>query len=193
MEITKAKLDELIAEVSTYKEIELLDIPSIDLYMDQITTFFDDRLGHLKRNEKDPILTKTMINNYTKEKVLMPPTKKKYTKNHIILLLLIYNLKQSLSINDIQALLSPLITEIDKKDFDLDELYSSFLEIKREDITKVKEMFDERLEAIKEKAEGINSRIENEQELILIVLMLINQANMQKRLAEKIIDSFFKK
>lgn len=193
MEITKAKLDELIAEVSTYKEIEPLDIPSIDLYMDQITTFFDDRLGHLKRNEKDPILTKTMINNYTKEKVLMPPTKKKYSKNHMILLLLIYNLKQSLSINDIQALLTPLITEIDKKDFKLDELYSSFLEIKREDVAKVRGVFDERLESIIEKVEGINSRIENEQELILIVLMLINQANMQKRLAEKIIDSFFKK
>lgn len=193
MEITKVKLDELIAEISTYKEIELLDIPSIDLYMDQITTLFDDRLGHLKRNEKDPILTKTMINNYTKEKVLMPPTKKKYSKNHIILLLLIYNLKQSLSINDIQALLTPLITEIDKKEFNLDELYSSFLEIKREDIAKVKEVFDERMESIIEKVEGINSRIENEQELILIVLMLINQANMQKRLAEKIIDSFFKK
>lgn len=193
MEITKVKLDELIAEISTYKEIELLDIPSIDLYMDQITTLFDDRLGHLKRNEKDPILTKTMINNYTKEKVLMPPTKKKYSKNHIILLLLIYNLKQSLSINDIQALLTPLITEIDKKEFNLDELYSSFLEIKREDVAKVKEVFDERLESIIEKVEGINSRIENEQELILIVLMLINQANMQKRLAEKIIDSFFKK
>jgi len=193
LEITKAKLDELIAEISTYNEIELFDIPSIDLYMDQITTFFDDRLRHLKRDEKDSILTKTMINNYTKEKVLMPPKKKKYSKNHLILLLLIYNLKQSLSINDIQTLLSPLITEIDKKDFTLDELYSSFLEIKKEDITRVKELFDERLEAIKEKTEGINSRIEDEQELILIVLMLINQANMQKRLAEKIIDSFFKK
>ena len=38
----------------------------IDLYMDQVTTFMDEHLSDCKRREDDKILTKTMINNYTK-------------------------------------------------------------------------------------------------------------------------------
>ena len=40
--------------------IEPAEIPSIRLYMDQMTTFMEDKLSPLKRREKDPILTKTM-------------------------------------------------------------------------------------------------------------------------------------
>ena len=77
--------------------------------MDQVTTFFNDKLGSLKRNEEDKILTKTMINNYTKGKVLMPAKNKKYTNEHMILLTLIYNLKQTISINDINTIFDPII------------------------------------------------------------------------------------
>lgn len=42
------------------------DIPKIDLYMDQITTFLEEQLKNTKRHEDDKIFTKTMINNYSK-------------------------------------------------------------------------------------------------------------------------------
>ena len=42
------------------------DIPNIDLYMDQVTTFMDTQLASTKRHPEDKILTKTMINNYAK-------------------------------------------------------------------------------------------------------------------------------
>ena len=59
------------------------DVPEIDLYMDQITTFMESQLAVTKRTEEDKIMTKTMINNYTKNKLLPPPIKKKYTKDHL--------------------------------------------------------------------------------------------------------------
>lgn len=83
-------------------------IPDIDLYMDQVTTFMDSNLKDSKRYDSDKILTKTMINNYAKNDLLPPPLKKKYSKEHILVLIFIYYLKNILSISDIQTLLSPL-------------------------------------------------------------------------------------
>ena len=84
------------------------DIPNIGLYMDQVTTLMDTRLASSKRYPDDKILTKTMINNYTKNKLLPPSNKKKYSREHIFLLIMIYYLKSILSISDIQSLLEPL-------------------------------------------------------------------------------------
>ena len=88
--------------------IKTEDIPNIGLYMDQVTTFMDEQLEACKRYEDDKILTKTMINNYTKNKLLPPSNKKKYSREHIFLLIMIYYLKSILSISDIQSLLEPL-------------------------------------------------------------------------------------
>ena len=84
------------------------DIPNIDLYVDQVTTFIESQLSSLKRDEDEKILTKTMINNYTKNHVLPSPDKKKYSKDHVLTLILIYYLKSFLSIKDIQTLLEPI-------------------------------------------------------------------------------------
>ncbi len=84
------------------------DIPNIDLYVDQVTTFIDSQLESVKRTEDEKVLTKTMINNYTKNHVLPSPDKKKYSKDHVLTLILIYYLKSFLSIKDIQAILEPV-------------------------------------------------------------------------------------
>lgn len=96
---------------STLPDLKADDIPNIDLYMDQVTTFMDSHLGGARRNETDKVLTKTMINNYAKNKLLPPPEKKKYTKEHLILMLFIYYFKGFLSMQDIRFLLQPLSAE----------------------------------------------------------------------------------
>lgn len=91
----------------TYVKTE--DIPNIDLYMDQVTTLIETRLKNTSRNpESDKILTKTMINNYAKNDLLPPPNKKKYSREHVLMLIFIYYFKGILSISDIQTLLKPL-------------------------------------------------------------------------------------
>ena len=68
----------------------------------------DTRLAGSKRYPDDKILTKTMINNYAKNKLLPPPVKKKYSPEHMMLLVFIYYFKNILSITDIQTLLAPI-------------------------------------------------------------------------------------
>ena len=85
------------------------DIPKIDLYMDQGLTFLSERLRRtVRKSEADKLLTKTMINNYVKNKVLIPPVKKKYGRDHILLLMLIYYMKNFLAIDDIRKIVEPV-------------------------------------------------------------------------------------
>ena len=101
----------LRAVMEEFKDLSYIlpeDVPDIPLYMDQITTFMDSKLGSCKRYPEEKILTKTMINNYTKNKLIPPPDKKKYSQDHLFLLIYVYYLKDFLSISDIKTLLTPL-------------------------------------------------------------------------------------
>ena len=112
------------------------EIPQIDLYMDQVTTFMDEHLRSSKRFEEDKILTKTMINNYTKNNLLPPPVKKKYSSEHMLLLIYIYYLKNFLSINDIQSILNPLTEKFfgSEDGLSLSDIYRQIVELEQENI-----------------------------------------------------------
>jgi len=105
---TKQFLSDILDEFNKIDYVKPEDIPNIDLYMDQVTTFMDSQLATSKRHEDDKILTKTMINNYAKNDLLPPPEKKKYSKEHVLTLIFIYYFKSILSISDIQSILNPI-------------------------------------------------------------------------------------
>ena len=94
-------------------------LPDLDLYVDQITTFLTRHLAKTIRFEDDKIMTKTMINNYTKNHLLPPPDKKKYSRDHILLMIFIYYFKNFLPISDIKTILAPLTQKYIHKDADL--------------------------------------------------------------------------
>ena len=104
MEDNKPELKKKIRSMLHLDFILPEDLPNIDLYMDQVTRYMDEMLGGNKRNEEDKVLTKTMINNYTRNHLVPPPNNKKYSREHIIQLIYIYYLKNVLSISDIQHL-----------------------------------------------------------------------------------------
>jgi len=104
------------------------DIPNIDLYMDQVTAYLSDKFRAVKRHEDDKLMTKTMINNYAKSRLLPSPERKKYTKDHIMVLILIYFYKNILSINDVTKLLTPLLDKhFHNDDMPLEEIINTFL------------------------------------------------------------------
>ena len=107
------------------------EVPNIDLYMDQVTTFMDEHLKFSKRYPDDKLLTKTMINNYTKNNLLPSPHKKKYTKEHMLLLVFIYYFKSFMSINDIQSILTPLTEKFftNEGSISLEDLYKEIFTI----------------------------------------------------------------
>lgn len=195
MDYNKESLNKLVEEIVGAKDISLMEIPCVDLYMDQVTTFFNDKFASLKRNEEDKILTKTMINNYTKGKVLMPAKNKKYTNEHMILLTLIYNLKQTISISDINIVFDSIINTKAPKDISLslEDLYNNFLDIKEVQNQEFVCDINKDTEFIKGKIKEMGREEGELIELILMILLLINKANTQKRMAEKLIDNFLNK
>lgn len=185
------KLQKLIDEVKNTNIIKTDDFPNINLYMDQITTFMDSSLNEFKRYNKDKILTKTMINNYAKAKILPPPIKKKYNKNHMMLLVIIYHLKSIISINDINKLLKPITDElnINENSETLEKVYIEF--------TKLQNLENQNIfDSLIEQNNYLNSQsigsIMNKDKIypIISILNLAIQANKEKRLAEKILDNF---
>jgi hypothetical protein len=195
MDYNKESLNKLVEEIVSAKDISLMEIPCVDLYMDQVTTFFNEKFESLKRNEEDKILTKTMINNYTKGKVLMPAKNKKYTNEHMILLTLIYNLKQTISINDINIIFDSIIDTKAPKgiSLSLEDLYNNFLDIKEVQNQEFTRDINKDTEFIKGKIKEMGREEGELIELILMILLLINNANTQKRMAEKLIDNFLNK
>ena len=125
--MNKETLENLVEKESQKSSIMSKDIPDLDLYMDQIMTLFEIHLANHKKNEDDKLLTKTMINNYSKAKVITPVKGKKYTKEQIIQMLIIYQLKNNLSIQEIKELLTPIY----ESDTYLSLLYDHFIDIKQ--------------------------------------------------------------
>lgn len=191
MDFNKETLICLIKEFADLEGIELSDIPNIDLYMDQVTTFFDDKLENWKLEDDDKILTKTMINNYAKADILFPPIKKKYSKEHMVLLIIIYHLKQILSLNDIHTVLSPIIQKKIQKDFDsnnLFDLYEQFLLIQNNEFKSFEKDFSKTVNELFDKSDIDNGK--NYTLLLIIIINLVISSNIRKVFAEKLIRKF---
>ena len=105
---TNDLLNSILASLSRIDYVKSTDIPNIDLYMDQVTSFMEKQLKSTKRNADDKVLTKTMINNYAKNNLLPAPVKKKYSKEHLLILTFIYYFKNILTMKDIETLLRPI-------------------------------------------------------------------------------------
>ena len=138
---TEDLINSIIESLNRIHHIKLEDIPNIDLYMDQVTTFMESRLRNSTRNPgEDKILTKTMINNYAKNDLLPPPVKKKYSKEHLILLIFIYYYKGILSINDIQILLKPLTEKYFQTngDLNLGTIYEEVFSLEKAEVEDLK-------------------------------------------------------
>lgn len=112
-------IEEVFKRYSDGSYIKASMLPDLDLYVDQITTFLTRHLAKTIRFEDDKIMTKTMINNYTKNHLLPTPDKKKYSRDHILLMIFIYYFKNFLPISDIKTILGPLTDKYFHKDADL--------------------------------------------------------------------------
>jgi len=90
------------------------EIPSIDLYMDQLVGFLEDTLAPLYQ-PGEKIITRSMVNNYVKQGVLASAAGKKYTRSHIAYLIVICTLKQTFSIAEIDRLIRMQIASFDTR------------------------------------------------------------------------------
>lgn len=184
-------VNSLLRKLSKLNYIKPGDVPNIDLYMDQVTTFMDEHLSDVKRYADDKTLTKTMINNYTKNDLLPPPVKKKYSRNHIYILVFIYYFKNILSISDIQKLLAPLNNDFfeDNNDCSLDSIYKEVYKLEKEQVSNISKDVISQYRRSEKAFEEIQ---DDEQKRFLQLFTLVTQLSfdvyMKKNIIESIID-----
>ena len=185
-------LNSILESVSQIDYIKPEEIPNIDLYMDQVTTFMDSQLKSSKRYPEDKILTKTMINNYAKNHLLPNPDKKKYSKEHILMLIFIYYFKGFLSIGDIQSLLEPLTKKFFKNEDspNIEDLYQEVAVMEHSQIEALKADLTKKYALSQKTFEGASREDAKFLQLFSFICLLSFDVYVKKQIIEKIIDSF---
>ena len=188
---TEDLLGSILGSLDRIAYIKAEDIPDIDLYMDQVTTFMESHLKNSTRNpSEDKILTKTMINNYAKNDLIPPPTKKKYSKEHVLLLIFIYYYKGILSISDIQQLLEPITTRFfdTDGDFDLASVYEEVFGLEREQTDILKEDIADKFKVAEQTFRDAPEESRDFLRMFSFICMLGFDVYIKKMLIEKLID-----
>ena len=157
-------------QVKAYHMPRYDELPAIDLYMDQVVAILEDCLRLFLRDAQEKRITPAMINNYVKLKVLPPPVKKRYTRDHLCQLILICLLKQVLSLPEIQRLIAAQLETRDVR-----AMYDGFCAMQERAIISA-------LERAAAQAGGDRSDM---------ALRVAAEANVGKMIAEKIMDVHF--
>ena len=193
---TNDLLQSILASFDRIDYVKSQDIPNIDLYMDQVTTFMDKNLRKSSRYpENDKVMTKTMINNYAKNDLLPPPIKKKYSKEHVLVLIFIYYYKGILSINDIQTLLQPITTQFfqTEGEFDITSVYDEVFGLEKEQIDALKKDVMEKYEYSTKTFEDAPEESKGFLKLFSFICLLSFDVYMKKLLIEKLVDEIKEK
>lgn len=185
-------LESIMESLSKMEYVKSSQIPSIDLYMDQVLTFMNSYLKDAKRYEDDKIMTKTMINNYAKNRLIPAPDKKKYSKEHIMVLMFIYYFKNILSIGDIQNILNPLTDRYfaTGKDLNLEKIYEEVFSLEKGQIEQLKETLTKDYERAQNTFTEESKEDQEFLQMFSFVCMLSYDIYIRKQIIEKMLDEF---
>ncbi|WP_246238281.1 DUF1836 domain-containing protein [Alkalicoccus luteus] len=177
-------LEQQVEAMMLDRHVNVEQLPDLDLYMDQVIQLFEIAFQDLKRDEKEKIMTKTMINNYAKGHLLLPAKNKRYTKEHVMMISMIYEMKGALSLKDIKKVLDTAgVTTQEPKNGSAASLYRSYLQCADEKTEIVRgEMVEQAREMEQKEADPYVQQV-------LLILSFIHQSNLYRRAAEKMIDS----
>lgn len=176
MEQWKEEVLGLAREMADAPQLKPEEIPDIEIYMDQLITYLDKRLGFYNREEGAPFVTRSMVNNYSKAGLLPPTAAKRYHQGHIMILSLVCQLKRLFTIQDLGRLLAPVGSEKEGAE----GLYRHFLTAQREVFAGTPELAERLLSALEE-GEEVKARA-------ALVTQLAVRAQRDLLLAERILD-----
>ena len=192
----KRELLDMIQDFNTIDFITPETVPDIDLYMDQITTFMDTHLASCKRYPDDKILTKTMINNYTKNDLIPPPVRKKYSKEHVLLLIFVYYMKDFLSISDIKTLIDPLKDSFFQRTDEgitMHEIYQRISGLEKAQINPIIEDLNENLSTALDAFADVDEDDRDYLQTFAFICLLSIDVYVKKQLIEHLADEIAEK
>ena len=182
---------DLLAYLGSLSHVKPEEIPDIDLYMDQVTTFMEEQLVSSKRYADDKILTKTMINNYAKNKLLPPPEKKRYSKEHVLTLIFIYYFKSILSISDIQSILNPITDRYFGKgssEMSLEDIYKEVFGLEHQETLNIMKDLAKKFNTSMKTFEGMEGEDAELLRTFSFICMLSYDVYLKKTIIERIVD-----
>ena len=181
----KDMINSILESVSRIDYIKPEDIPNIDLYMDQVTTFMEEQLVSTKRYEEDKIL-----NNYAKNKLLPPPEKKRYSREHILMLIFIYYFKNILSISDIQSLLTPIAQKYFKSmtEKDMTYIYNEVFSMEKDQIESLKKDLLRKYKTAQDTFSDADAEDQENLKRFSFICLLSFDVYMKKMMIEHLID-----
>ena len=175
----------LIEDVSKTPLIQTRDIPKVDLYMEQVTSFFEQEMQGFARDPEDKVFTNTMINNYAKAGILPRPSKKRYGRRHIITLIYIFLLKQVLSFQDIGEFFNVMK---DKDHEQLEGFYDIYREMADEYRSQYAKVNCERYAAIGQRLKERGLEGARYQKMMLLSLLSL-EATAHKMVCTRLLDT----
>ena len=114
-------MQEKVDKILEKELLKTVEIPQLSLYMDQIITLMNSR-----ENGEEKPLTKTMINNYSKMKILEPIKGKTYPRQQVLQLLMISILKSTLSMEELKEVMIKLYGTDDLGEEGFEDCYKRF-------------------------------------------------------------------
>lgn len=178
------ELNQLIDDSIMSSDFRSKNIPNIDLYMDQVMTLINDGFSSDTNDEKR--LTKTMIHNYSKEGLLKPIQGKKYSKEHILQMLLIYQLKNTLKISDIKTAFTAMTQWEDYNEEVLADSFDRFMELRGFEKETIQKCLTKELSEI-------HLDLENEKDFFIAMLSVATMSYALKSIAEHMIVAITEK
>lgn len=178
----KQTLDAIIRDAVNDSELDSREIPAIDLYVDQIINLVSEKQKIGSARFADRQLTKTMINNYSKDGVITPVKGKKYTKEQIIQILTVYTMKNTLSIGEIKRI---LMGAYSIEGFDANSiisLYDRYMCIKEENREYTQKVIDGMIEANR-------LDVEKDEDFLTALGGIISLSAFFKNIAQAMIDA----
>ena len=180
--MTCEELHRIAEEAVREEELSVAEVPAIDLYMDQILNLVSEKLKTGSERYWDRQLTKTMINNYSKDGLIAPVKGKKYNREQIMQILMIYTLKNTLSIGEIKRLLDGAYSVDGFDGAALAQMYDRYITIKRGNRVYSEEILDELMNR-----NDLNC--ENDIDFMLVIGGLLSLSAFLKQTAQAMIDT----
>ncbi|OOM28060.1 DUF1836 domain-containing protein [Clostridium beijerinckii] len=184
-------IKELAKEMSKSTSVSYEDIPKYDLFLSQVIDYLNDKFV-------DEKFTNNIVQNYTKSEVITKPEdgkKRGYTKMHLVQLVLLSHMRPLLTTEEIKKVFRIAFNEINDRSDDIlswEETYKTFTQIQKESLDNYLDTFisnDDKLEEIIKNFE-LKDNDKERIKIFLLVLSLIAEASVIKKLVQKIVKEY---
>ena len=184
-------IKELAEDIAKGSSVSYDDLPKYDLFLSQVIDYLNDKFI-------DEKFTNNIVQNYTKSEVITKPEdskKRGYTKMHLVQLVLLSYMRPVLTTEEIKKVFSLAFNQINDRSDDIlswENAYKTFVKIQKESLDDylISSLANE--EKLEEMIKEFNLK-ESEEERIrifLLVLTLIAEASVIKKLVQKLVNEY---